>query len=119
MFGVQSGLQTSLAARKAGYTHPTDRSSRVGHRLHTGSAGVQSFQDDVSRGGAAYMMTDLWERKKGHDQESLEVEDDQKHILFSGSVKTTTGSDGEASDSNHGPWITKTVDVSVVESRRG
>lgn len=71
------------------------------------------FEDDLPHGSAVYAMGDM-KKQRGLQDEDI-MDEDQKHILQTGSVRTGNGSDGAGEE--HGDWITKTVEYTVAESR--
>lgn len=66
---------------------------------------------DLPHGAAIYSMGDMGKKKGKQEDEDNSLEDDQKHILHSGSVKT--GSDGHEGEGPQGDWITKTIEYTV------
>jgi hypothetical protein len=73
------------------------------------------FEDEELHSSTTYVMGGIDKTKKRAVDESLDVEDDQKHILYSGSIKT--GSDGNDADGPQRDWITKTVEYTVSDAQ--
>ncbi|EHY58977.1 hypothetical protein HRR83_001759 [Exophiala dermatitidis] len=111
VFGIRTGLTTPSATRTKGHSYGNSHTFRSGRRVPPGSAMGTGFEDDLPHGSAMYAMDDM--KRRGDSEEHI-MEEDQKHILHPGSVKTGSGSDNV--DEN-GEWITKTVEFTVAESR--
>ena len=73
------------------------------------------FEENMPHGTATYVMGDMGKMKKKTDNETISVEEDQKHILHAGSVKT--GSDGNENEAPQGDWITKTIEYTVSDAQ--
>ncbi|EXJ76306.1 uncharacterized protein A1O5_00814 [Cladophialophora psammophila CBS 110553] len=117
VFRVHSGLTTPSATRSKGHSYNNSRTLRSSRRPPPGSAmgtGFE-FEDDMPHSTTVYVMGDMRKIKKKREDDAMSVEDDQKHILHSGSVKT--GSDGNEVEGPQGDWITKTIEYTVSDAQ--
>ncbi|KIW58019.1 hypothetical protein PV05_02571 [Exophiala xenobiotica] len=117
VFGVHSGLTTPSATRTKGHSYTNSRTLRSSRRPPPGSSmgtGFE-FEENMPHGTATYVMGDMGKMKKKTDNETISVEEDQKHILHAGSVKT--GSEGNENEGPQGDWITKTIEYTVSDAQ--
>ncbi|KIX05366.1 uncharacterized protein Z518_06238 [Rhinocladiella mackenziei CBS 650.93] len=115
VLGVRSGLTTPSATHSKGLSYGHSHTFRSGRRVAPGSTVGTGFEDELPHGTAVYVMGDMGKMKRRDEQDDYNVDEDQKHILQTGSVKTAAGSDGAVEEP--GDWITKTVEYTVAESR--